>query len=430
MVKLALPSLKQSLASPTIFLLVTTVTGYTFAYLYLIAMGRVLGPETFGILGALFAIFYIACLIGQALREAIARNIAEIKANAGELVAVSTYMKLGIKLGFLSLLPCLAFIAASQPIASFFHLDSTVPVIILAFSLFTALALDIVLGLQQGLQKFRYLGITGYSTSQGLKLLFGVTFISIGWDLPGAVGALLASTSVATMVGLVLVRKQLASGARNPARYNPRLVPILVPTLILAVFMAMPSSIDVMLVTHFFGGKEAGLFNAVATIGKVVVFLPMAVSMVLLPRATTNHILGQNTRNILLQGLFYAFILSGGVALVCWGFHDIIVRLFFGEAYVEAGSLITLYAAAMLLFSLNFVLIHYSLAIRNLWLILLADVITLAEITAIVMMHQSLSQVIWILFLGNLLILLFSFPYLVLRHPGVQSHSLKDRTIR
>ena len=415
--KINLASLRQALASDTGFLLITTVSGYGFAYFYLLIMGRFLGPEAFGILGALFAIFYIACLVGQALREAIATKVAEIRVKAGEPAAVSTFIKLGIKLSSLCLLPTLALIIASQPVATFFHLTSTTPVIILAFSLFTALILDVVLGLQQGLQKFRALGISGYLTSQGLKILFGVTFVLVGWDLSGAVGALLASTAIATLVGLALVREKLVS-TRDPAQHNLKLGAVILPTLILAVFLAMPASVDVMLVTHFFGGKEAGLYNAIATVGKVVIFLPMAVSFILLPKATESHTLGHSTRNILLQSLALALVLSGGVTLVCWGFPDIVVWLFFGEAYLEAAPLISHYAAAMLLFSLNSILIHFSLAIRNLWLMLVADVVTLAEVVAIVLIHQSLSQVIWILFGGNLLILLVSLPYLVFIRPG------------
>jgi len=184
--------------------------------------------------------------------------------------------------------------------------------------------------------------------------------------------------------------------------------------------MSVPANVDVMLVTHFFGGREAGLYTAVATVGKVVVFLPMAVSFVLLPKATENHAIGSATRHILVQSLVLTFILSGGVTLICWAFPDIIIALFFGDAYAEAVTLLGFYAAAMLFFSLNMVLIHYSLAIRNLRLMLLADIITLAEVGAIILRHQSLSQIIWVLIWGNLLILLCCLPYLVFKQPGRQ----------
>jgi len=425
MIRLNFPSLIRSFASGTGFLLIATGSGYAFSYLYLLVMGRLLGPETFGILGALFAIFYSVCLVGQALMQAIATNVAEIKVRSGESAAVSFFIKLGVKLSIIYLLPALILIITSGPIASFFHLTSTGPVILLAVSLFTALLLNTLLGLLQGLQKFRQFGITGYLIAQGLKLITGVIFVWIGWDLMGAVGALFASTAIGTVVGLVLVRKHLTGENPNPGRHSPRLGPILLPTLLLALFLSVPASVDVMLVTHYFGGKEAGLYNAVATLGKVIVFLPMAVSLILLPRATERHALEHSTRNILLQSLVLTFILSGGVALIYWGFPDIIVKIFFGEAYLEAGTLVSLYAAAMLLFSLNIVLIHYSLAIRNLWLMFLADSITLVEVVAIVLMHQSLFHIIWILLWGNLLILMVNLPCLVFRKLGRYGHNLE-----
>jgi len=413
MTTLRLGSLKREFTSQTGFLLIATTMGYTFGYLYLILMGRTLGPDVFGILGSLVGIFYIACLVGQALREATASNLAKIKAKAGEAVAVGSFLKLGAKLALLCPLPALVVILASQQIASFFHLNSVIPVLLLGFSLSTCLIVEVISGFLQGLQHFRMLGIITYLVPQGSKLLFGVVFVWAGWGLPGAVAALLASTAIAIMAGLLRIRKQLAGSVHHQVQHNPGLGPILIPTLILAIFMAMPTSVDVMLVTHFFGATDAGLYNSAATLGKVVIFLPMAVSFVLLPKATENHTLGLGSRKIMLHSLLYAFVLSGGAVLLYWLIPDTIIELFFGPDYVEAGDLIGWYGMAMLLFSLNFVLIHYSLAIRSIGLMLLADFITLAEVAAIALMHQSLSQVILILLFGNLLIFLCSFPFLI-----------------
>jgi len=406
--------MKDSFVSQTGFLLVASLIGYVFGYLYLVFMGRTLTPEDFGIFGALVAIFYIAGLVGQALREAIARSVAEQKTKSGELAAIGTYMKLAVKLGLFCLLPAIFFIVGSQNIASFFHLKSNVAVLVLGLSLSTALILETILGLLQGLQKFISLGITGYLISQGFKLFLGVAFVWIGWDLLGAVSALLVSTAIAIAAGLIIIRKQLAVGVTNGPQRSPRLFPILIPTLILAVFMAMPTSIDVMLVTHFFSASKAGLYNAVATLGKVVIFLPMAVSLVMLPKAAENHTLGLSSRNLLRQSLGIALLLSGALTLFYWISPSLIVDVSFGGAYTEAGDLIGWYGVAMLLFSLNFVLIHYSLAIRNLKLMIMADIITLAEVLAIALLHQSLMQITLILLLGNMLIFLSTSFFLII----------------
>lgn len=409
---LRVSTLKEVLASPTGYLVITTTIGYAFGYLYLVFMGRALGPQVFGVLGSLVAIFYIACLVGQALREAIASNIAERKAQDGEAAAIAMFKKLGVRIALLCLLPTLGLIAASGQIASFFHLTSVTPVLILAFALFTALILDILLGLLQGLQMFKGLGIAGYVISQGLKLIFGVAFVWAGWSLNGAMGALLASTALAIGVTLAYRWRQLTARTSEEV-YRTNLGSVIAPALILAVFMAVPTSVDVILVTHFFSATDAGLYNAVATLGKVVMFLPMAVSFVLLPRAIERHTSGLSTKNILLQSLFYALVLSGGVTILYWFASDPIIKLFFGATYIEAGKLIGWYGLAMLFFSLNFVLIHYSLAIRKVGPMLLAATITLCQVAAMVLMHQSLSQVILILLFGNLLILLCNLILLV-----------------
>jgi len=394
------------------FLFISSVTGYALAYIYLVAMGRMLGPEAFGILSALHAIFYITCVVGQALRQAIATIVAEVKVKQGEQAAIGLFIRQGFKLSLLCLIPCILMLITLRWVADFFHMESTGPVIILAFSLFTALVLDIILGLQQGLQNFKNLGVTGYLVNQAIKLIAGILLVWLGWHLSGAVAALLLSTGIASIVGIILQSQHLAGGIHHKYSGRAHIRPILVPTIILAFFLAMPTSIDVMLVTHFFGGEEAGLYAAVATLGKVVVFLPMAVSFVLLPRATENHYLGQGTRDLLIKSLLITLFLSGVVVIACISLPGLIIRVFFSEVYLGGQAIIGLYAVAMLFFSLNVVLMHYSLAVRNLWLMLLADAITLAQIVAMLFWHDSVEQVIWIIFWGNLLILAISLPVL------------------
>ena len=417
-------SLKGVITSQAGFLLVATVIGYACSYLFLVFMGRRLGPEAFGILGSLVSIFYIACLVGQAIRQAIARNVAVIKVEAGEAAALGTYVRLVAKLGPLCLIPALALIIASGQIASFLHLGSAGPIIFLGLALSAALVLDIIVALLQGLQEFRSLGITSSLVSQGAKLVLGIAFVLAGWDLLGVMGALLAATTIAIATGLTQTRKQLAIGIQTRNHHNPQLGPILLPALVLVVFMALPTSFDVVLVTHYFTANDSGLYNAVATLGKVIIFLPMAVSFVLLPRAAEEHALGRESRKTLLQGLSYALVLSGGVAILYWLLPVTIVELFFGESYLGAGDLSGWYGVTMLLFSLNFVLMHYSLATRKLGLMILASFITLAEAVAIILLHQSLLQVILILFFGNLAIFCCSLPLLLSNRFGASVDKL------
>jgi O-antigen/teichoic acid export membrane protein len=410
-------SLRKTAFSEAGFLLGAMAAGFVFSYIYQIMMGRLLGPEDFGSLGALYAVFLITGLFGQALMQAIATGIAAIKVRYGGPVAIGSFLKLSVKLAFICLLLTVACLAASVPIAHFFNLDSVAPVVLLVLAVFASLLLSIFLGMQQGLARFRHVGVTGYLVPQVLKLGFGVLLVYISFGLLGAIGVLLASSGLAIIIGVFIGRGSLDTGLRQRAGQTMRLGPVLFPASVLAVFLALPSNVDIMLVKHYFPGSEAGAYTAVATLGKVVYFLPLAVSFVLLPRATEAGTLGRDTRPLLFKYAGLVLFLSGLVALLYWLFPGILT-LFFGNAYAGARSLVSLYAAAMLLFSLNIVLMHYCLALRQLRLMLLVDLITLAEVLAIVFQHETLARVIWILFFGNFIILAIGLPYLATRRPA------------
>ncbi len=421
--------LRKTAASEAGFLLFAVAAGFVFSYIYQIMMGRLLGPEDFGSLGALYAIFLITGLFGQALMQAIATNIAEIKARHDETVAIGSFLKLSIKLAVICLLITIACLAASVPITHFFHLDSVVPVVLLVFSILASLLLNILLGMQQGLARFRHVGITGYLTPQVLKLVLGVVLVYISWGLLGAIGVLVVSSGLAIIVGMFIGRGSMNTGFRKAAGQPLKLGPVLFPTLVLAVFLALPSNIDIMLVKHYFPGTEAGMYTAMATLGKVVYFLPMAVSFVLLPKATEASTLGQDARPLLFKCLGLVLFLSGLVVLVYWLFPDILIILF-GDSYAGALSMVSLYAVAMLFFSLNIVLMHYCLAIRQMRMMFLVDLITLAEVLAIVLQHETLTQVIWVIFFGNLTIFTIGLPYLATRKPAVsvrENYARKDK---
>ena len=76
--KLLPTSFKEIFTTQPGFLLLATNTGYVFGYLYLVLVGRNLGPDLFGVFGSLVAVFHVWALIGQSLREAMASNIARL----------------------------------------------------------------------------------------------------------------------------------------------------------------------------------------------------------------------------------------------------------------------------------------------------------------------------------------------------------------
>ena len=168
----------------------------------------------------------------------------------------------------------------------------------------------------------------------------------------------------------------------------------------LAIFI--PTSADVVIVRHFFSPVDAGLYTAASILGRIVLFLPMAVSLVLFPKIVHHWALGNSTSGLLYRGLGLTALLSGAVSLVFILLPKFTLNVALGGDYDGAEDLVPLYAGAMFLFSLAVVFLYYHLATGQtayLYLLLLPHIVL--ELALIYVLNQSLTQVILVLLSVN-----------------------------
>jgi len=392
-------------ALQTTKLFIASALGGLLGYVYLLLAGRALGAESYGAFGSLFGIFYVFSLVGDALRIAIANQVASLAAREGDSAAIGVVLKSAAKLVLVGLLIVILLMANSAAVASFFHMSSTGPVLVLGGALLTTLLLFVLLGIIQGLQLFGWLALAGYLLPHGLKLAFGALALWMGWKLVGLVGALLASNAIAIGIALLpLSRLATAAMRRSPSAPSVHFGRLAAPALMIGIVICVPTSVDVMLVTHFFDSESAGLYNAAATMGKVVLFLPIAVSLVMLPRVSERHGLGGETRSLLRLGLTCVAAISGAITIAYWILPEGLVRLLFGQEYLLAAPLIGWYGIAMTLFAINYLFAQYDLATSNTRGLMMAIGITLIQVIVIATVHSSLLQIIRVLLLGNLVL--------------------------
>ncbi len=395
------------------FLVITTIVGNAMGWVYQILVGRALGVELFGLFSGLLGIFYVATLGGGAFRIQVAAITARIAARMGEDEAARTFLSLWKRFILIFLPVLLFFIIASRQIASFFHTESTGAILILGFAIFGTSLFMIVLGFLQGLQRFKHLAYIGYILPPALKLLASLGFIALGWKLLGAMAAVLVAEFSGLLAALLSWRSSLARAAGHKPANDASVLKIVLTGSVFAFFIAAPTNLDVPLVVHFFSASESGIFACVATFGRVITFLPMGVSLVMLPIVAERHALNKPTASLAWQSLLLTLILSGVATLCYWLFPDFFIRLFLGESYLGAAVLLGWYGTAMVLFSLNLVLVQYAVAVGRQYSTIIAGSATLGIILTIALWHTSLEQVIAVMLVGNLLLLLLCCPLLL-----------------
>lgn len=342
-----------------IMALATVVAG-SFNYTYQVFMGRALGPEQFGIFGALFAVFYLVNVLGRGIRFCASRFAAEFDSTDPGLT--SFYRGLILRATAFSVLLFAGLIATSPFIGAFLGIESSLLVLLALTSVPVGLILTANQGALQGLQWFGPLG--GYKILlAAVKLTVGVVLVVLGYGVYGAFGAVVLATFLVLAVSTIHLFWRLPIRAVSPVSVDyHRAYRYTVPAAIAGFCITVPGTVDVIIVQHTHPGTQAGLYAAVAVLGKILIFLPLGICAALFPKVSRAYSTGDNQGGVLMRALLYAGGIAASGAVLFILLPELVLGLFFGQAYVGGASLLRWYALAILAFALAIVLLNFELA--------------------------------------------------------------------
>src|SRR4029077_5818332 len=183
--------------------LVAGIGGFVF---HAIA-GRVLGPEVYGQGAFLIAVYAVGTAPALILIVVLARYTATLSAR-GDAGVRSLLARTTRLVAIPSLLAILATTLFAHQMASFEHLGSTIPVLILGFSIALIWQVAIPRGILQGLQRFTALSL---NLSMELIVRTGAVLVLLaaGYAVSGAMAAVLLGLMFAFALGLYTLRDHI-----------------------------------------------------------------------------------------------------------------------------------------------------------------------------------------------------------------------------
>jgi len=261
-------------------------------------------------------------------------------------------------------------------------------------------------GAMQGTCSFKKLSVN-FIIESVTKLLIAVVLVAMGHEVLGAVGAISASVIAAYLLpSLSSEFKAKSEPSAQPASFGEGMQAI-----VFFVGQVIINNIDILLVKHFFAPELAGLYAAVALVGRVLYFAAWSVVSAMFP-VTAAAKPREEDPNVVLLPLLFVLAIAIVFILAVSFFPDLIMRAIFGGSFTDAGPLLTLYAAATGLYALSVVLMAYEMSRRIAntgWLQLIFSGIL---VLAIGVFHETLRQVIVVqVVLMAVLLLLVSFPF-------------------
>lgn len=402
-------------------LLVSTTVVNAGNYAYNLILGRWLGPEAFADASLIVTLFLVITFVTVALQTTTAK-FAAVYSAAGRPEASAGLQRWLARGAWLGGLGALLVFAAGAPLwQAFFHTGSAWPFVIFALGVPFYFALGVERGMLQGQTRFGVLSLS-YQAEMWARLLLGVGLVAMGWSVLGAVGGLTLSLAVAWLVSRGSVGTP-AQGRPLAADERATIVRFAGPVVAALVGQILINNSDVLIVKHFFSAGEAGLYAALALIGRIVFFATWSVVTVLFPIVAQRHQRGEAHRHLLYAGLGIVLAISAPIVVGTLLFPEAIVGLLFGAQYLAVAPQLGGYALATTLYALANVVISYRLSLDDGAGSLLALAAGLAQVLALWLLHRDLGQVVLVqvAVMGGLFLALVAWDaWLLLRRRGAR----------
>ena len=337
----------KSILAGTSILFIAVMFGNVLNYGYALVLGRFLGPEQYGKYASFMSLFLMLSLLPLTFQQIGAKYCAEGKSVARYTTKLALVLGggMGIALAvFAQALEKLLNLPASWLIA-----------FALCFPLYSLLG--VFRGEVQGAERFALLG-GNMILEPSSKILATVAIFSLAKTATGAVIATLLSLAFAS---LHLLRQwpQRVVSALERASVNRYAIPSFVNLCAQALII----NVDLLIVNAFLP-QEAGLYAAVALLGRVIFYGSWAIGAAIFPAVAK---LGGREALRQQQLLWFAF---AGVAMVCGGiiafcalFPEFVLKLLVGSAYLGAAHMLAPYALMTSLYALSHVISNHYLAL-------------------------------------------------------------------
>jgi O-antigen/teichoic acid export membrane protein len=399
---------RSQLITGSLILFIGAAVGNFGNYLYHLLMGRMLGPENYGILSSLISLTYFLGVPVGALNLLIVKNVSALKPN--KKAAGNFYFWIMKKVFVFVLLAFFLILLISPVISSSLKIGSPFPVIIILLSGTIGVFLSINLGVFRGLLKFTHLAAINVGAT-ALKLFLAIWLVYLGFGVIGAVSPFLISTVVILLITFWLIFRFLdKNGNSRDFKDTLGVTGYLLPIFFFNLAHTSLYSSDIILARRFLPSEQAGFYAALSTLGKIIFFAVSPVVAVMFPLVSERHSNGGNYKKVFKLSFLLVLLAVFSIGAFYLFFPKIVVQLLFGKGYLLITPYLKIFAAIFLFFTLSFLLLNYFLSIGKTKAVLIYLLAAIVQILLIFFFHQNLFQ----LSVVSLVVMVFLFISLVL----------------
>ena len=378
-------------------------------FAYNVAVARFLGPTAFGHATAVYTLLTLMSAVTLSFQIVPAKVVVQQSTPEAKSAAYRIFHRAAWGCG---LLVASLLVLFQTGVADFLRLPSPVLVDLIAIGAAFYVPLGSRRGFIQGAYGFR--SLAGSLVLEGLVRLCGSLLLIM---LGGGVRGVVAANAAAMVVAYFAAAPKLAPKVPSHIRFSYALRES-TQALVFFAGQVLINNCDIVLVKHFFTPAMAGLYAAVAMVGRVIFSFSQAVVNSMFPLVAGTGDEQRRDLKVIATSLLLVLGIGCSVALTLRLAPASIWTSFFGAGFAVAGNygmpyLLSLYAVTTVLYCLSVVVITYEMSYKianTSWIQLAFSGVLVAGIC---LFHSSLRQVILVqLVLMSTLLVLVALPFL------------------
>ncbi len=403
--------LRDGVISGSLIVTVGLFISNIFSYVLQLFLGRSLSIMEYGEFSSLLSLTYILFIPLNAVSVSLVKLTSELKSNDDNKAIGSLFFRLSRTMIIVGLVVSLLVVLVKAFLASYLNLDSSFLLYFFAAYLCSSFLVIVPGAYLQGLLKFKQFSFY-VSFSSFVRFFFPFLLILLGFGIRGVFLGMSLAAVLVFVISCLLLKKDLSDkGEINEVSYYAKIITFGFPALLVGIGLTLLNNVDVILVKHFFSGQDAGIYSAVVTVGKVILFGAGAVAVVMFPQISALHSKGSPYISVFKKFAVLQIGIIVASVLVFILFPEAIIKILFGNKFILATSLLPLFSIFMGLYVLIQFLSIFFLAVNKTYIYVVQILTVLLQVVTISAAHSSLRQIININIIVSLVLLI---PYSVI----------------
>lgn len=392
-----------------------------FNFLFNIYMTRNLSNADYGVLASIISVISFPALIAAASIPLVINFAGGYFAKGNLDMARGFYYKIMKFFFIVGLVIFILFLLFIPTLSDFLHIHDVPLLIMTSFIIFVGMISVINIAFIQAKLAFGSQVLVSMVGAIG-KLALGVPAVMLGFMVNGVVGAIFISALIAYVVSFYPLKFIFDKKKKVPQIQTNELLRYGIPSTLTWIGLTSLITIDILLVKHFFDPTSAGIYAALALIGKVIYYVSSPIGSVMFPIVVQKYSNNENFSNTFKLALLLVFAPSLVLTLLYFLFPDPTILFFTKKTEnLIVSPLLMLFGVFMSLYTLLYIIANFYLSIKKTKVFIPILIGAIAQIVLILLYHQTFEQIIIIstLITAVLVIILILYYYF-----GIRKHKL------